>query len=255
MSKKNKDKPYPRETTVTHENTPLVSGELKVEYDKGVIIIRDRNGKALDFGSSTMTKTYLGQNKKKTVSQIDGLDRSFVDVSDVVSYFDFIFAIDTNTTIEMYDDFYIGVGFASYCRADLNNDMFSCRPYMSIDWYASLKDNLELHSWKVVIEHLQSIIPHEKKVAVVVDSEYGKLGAFNRRTEPIVYDWYLPENYFLIFATADNKDDWCNRAIKYCDQNANLRKSVIIMNPKDKNDPTNGYSIKGYISFLDEITI
>lgn len=252
--KKNNQPSYPRKTTTSYTKMPIVTGDIQVETDGRMLILKDTNGNPLDFGTHTMVKSYDGKSKNVKLSKVSGLDYDFFDINDIPQYFDYVFAIDTNKTTEKNHDYYNGVGFASYCQFNTEQGVMTCRPYMAIDWYCSFEENLEPHSWKTVIEHLQTIIPSDKKVGIVVDSEYDKLDAFNSRVEPLVFDWYLPENYSLIFATADKTDDWCNRAIKYCDKNANLRKAQIVKNPKDTVDPTNGYSIKGYISYLDELT-
>ena len=112
---------------------------------------------------------------------------------------------------------------------------------------------MELETWKVVVEHLQTIIPADKKVGIIVDSELGLLSLYNNQDEPIVDDWYLPGNYQLLYATADKSDDWCNKLIRICDKTATTRLNEMQNAPKLKSNPDGCSVLLGNISFLDEI--
>lgn len=258
MSKRkanNKKCSYPRVTSTTHEKIPVVNGDIKVVIKDGMVTLLNEDGTALDFGDHTITKSYRGKNKQVKLSKLSGVDTDFIDISDIPQYFDYLFAIDTNKTPTKNYDFYNAAGCAVYCEINQTAGEMTCRPYFGVDWYCSFEDNLEPHTWKTVIKHLQEVIPSEKKVGIVVDSEYDKLDAFNKRAEPVVYDWYLPDNYTFIFATADKTDDWCNKAIRHCDKLASQRLTQIMNDPKDKIDPDNGFRLNGYICFLDEIIV
>ena len=54
---------------------------------------------------------------------------------------------------------------------------------------------------------MQEIIPDNKKVVIVIDSELGNLEGYNNRTIPIFGLWTLLENYTFMYVTADTSDE------------------------------------------------
>jgi len=61
-------------------------------------------------------------------------------------------------------------------------------------------------------------------IGIVVDSEQDYIEAYNKRLKPIIDDFYLPENFELMYASADASNDTIlNQAITYCDKTATQR--------------------------------
>jgi hypothetical protein len=59
-----------------------------------------------------------------------------------------------------------------------------------------------------------------RRTAVIVDSDYCNLPAFNARIRPIVRDFYLPSGVTLVYASSDvgGRDTMMNAAIRLCDK-------------------------------------
>lgn len=71
---------------------------------------------------------------------------------------------------------------------------------------------------------------HDKQIGIVVDSELGHIKEFNSRERYIIDSFYLPQNFKLIYASADKNDTVLNWAIKQCDIAAGEILNYIILN-------------------------
>lgn len=236
MAKK-KNKQFPRQNHIAAGKKPTVKlgEEIQFHRKNGQVTITDSTGKPLDFGTYSMTRTYRGEHKTRVVAKAAGLSYVTDQVGAWVVNFDEIFAIDTNTHPEKVDDAYCSAGMVYHGVRQKTSDyegVLMCSPYLMIDWYHSGIFNMEPLTWMEAIKVIQTKIPADKKVAIVVDSELGNLDGYNNRTIPIYQDWYLPENYTLIFASADYRDEWCNQMIKQCDKAATQRLQEILRDPK-----------------------
>jgi len=59
------------------------------------------------------------------------------------------------------------------------------------------------------------------KTALVVDCDYKNIPFYNKRELPISNDFYLPESFHLVYASADKPNDGlANRLIKRADYEA-----------------------------------
>ena len=269
MSKKNKsekNQKRPRKTITSYEKQVSVpkGTELTITIDKGHIEISDSNGKPLDVGTETMFRYYQGESRKKVIAWADNLTYTTFEIGAWVINYDYIFAIDTNSPrnngcLTKFGDFFHAVGFACFAEIQKESDYSGKiigKPYMVIDWYFT-DDNrkMEIESWKGLIDHLQEVIPEDKKVGIVVDSELGLLSRYNNKDMPVIDDWYLPDNYCFIYATADKPDEWCNQLIRACDSNASKRLDEIKNEPILQKNPENLPITYGNISYLDEISV
>ena len=88
----------------------------------------------------------------------------------------------------------------------------------------------------------------KKKDIISKCIDKGRILGYNNRTIPVFEKWYLPDNYTLIYATADSSDEWCNKMIKQCDKSASIRLNEIIADPKLKQNILGGVAPIGYIS-------
>lgn len=84
----------------------------------------------------------------------------------------------------------------------------------------------ELVNWKRLIEMIVIDKGYHPSllIGIVVDSEQDNLEAYNKRLKPIIDEFYLPENFELMYASADASNDTIlNQAITYCDKAAKQR--------------------------------
>lgn len=254
MSKrKHKKYTYPRQNKTEYIQSLTIPQykDLLISYDKGQVRISDKNGNLLDLGPQSMTRSYQGQSKEHVVAKATNLGYVTDQVGSWAENFDYIFAIDTNSHPQKCNDFFCSVAFVYYGKVQKINDYernMEGIPYLIIDWYHPCKVKIELISWMETIKYLQKFIPSNKKVGIVIDSELGNLEEYNNRTIPVFEKWYLPDNYTLIYATADSSDEWCNKMIKQCDKSASIRLNEIIADPKLKQNIPGCVAPIGYIS-------
>lgn len=254
MSKKKRcAKKHDRKNEISFENRLPANQSLMFRYDKGKLLVADENGVPFDLGLKSMVRSYQGERKKRIIAKATKLEYVTDHVGSWTDNFSYVFAIDTNTYPQKCYDYYCSVGFVYYAEIKWINDYernMSCKPYMMIDWYHAEKTKIETITWTEVIKKLQESIPADKKVGIVVDSELGNLEGYNNRTAPIYEDWYLPENYTLIYATADASDEWCNKMIKQCDKAASIRLKEVVNSPRLKKNPTNNKAPIGIMSIF-----
>lgn len=77
----------------------------------------------------------------------------------------------------------------------------------------------ELAGWIIAIRMFKDAIPVDRRVGVLVDSDLRRLEAINKRSEQIVDGFELPNNFELVYASSDTKNDQvCNRTIWLSDR-------------------------------------
>lgn len=257
MSKRNNRTPiYKRKNNITSSKkiTLPKNENFLISYDKGQFIISNKDGIPYDLGPQSMTRSYRGENKQRIIAQATSLDFVTDHVGSWTENFDFVFAMDTNTHPQKCDDFFCSAAAIYYGDIQKVNEYernMTCRPFMIIDWYHSWQMKIEPVTWMEAIKKLQEIIPSDKKVGIVIDSELGNLEGYNNRTIPIFGQWFLPDNYTFMYATADANDEWCNKMIKQCDKTATQRLKEIIASPKLKHNPSGSNAPMGFITYFD----
>ena len=257
MSKKKKGFKYKR-TNKTHSNKTVTIPRNKnflISYKNGQLILANDKGIPYDVGTHSMIRFYQGEKKQRIVAQATNLKFVTDQVGSWPENFDYIFAMDTNTHPEKCEDFYCSAAAIYYGDIQKLSDYernMTCRPFMVIDWYHSWEMKIEPVTWMEAIKKLQEIIPKDKLVGIVIDSELENLEGYNNRTTPIFGEWFLPENYTFMYATADTNDEWCNKMIKQCDKAATQRLKDMVVNPKMRKNPSGTNAPIGYITFFDE---
>lgn len=258
MSKRKKRGPkYNRNNHIKTDKSITISkyDKIFVSYDKCQFIISDEAGNPYDTGLQSMTRFYQGERKKRVVAKATHLQYMTNEVGSWSDNFDFVFAVDTNTHLQKCEGFFCSAAMVYYGDikriSDYERNMI-CKPFMIIDWYHSSKIKIETVTWMELIKKLQEIIPKDKKVGIVIDSELGKLEGYNNHTTPIFEQWFLPENYTFMYATADSNDEWCNKMIKQCDKGATQRLKEIIKAPRIKNNSSEISVPIGFLTIFSE---
>lgn len=74
----------------------------------------------------------------------------------------------------------------------------------------------------------------EEASASVVDSDFSRIPAYNRRESPIEGDFYLPPQFTLVYASADGgANQFGNRLIRLCDREAKRLLNHLEAVPED----------------------
>lgn len=261
MSKrKQKRQTYKRENKIYTSKILTLprNKDLLISYDKGQFILANENGIPYDLGSQSMVRSYQGASNERIIAQATDLDFMTDHVGSWPENFDYIFAMDTNTYPQKCDDFFCSVAAIYYGEVQRISDYernMTCKPYMIIDWYHPCALKIETVTWMEVIKKLQERISANRKVGIVIDSELGNLEGYNNRTIPILGQWYLPENYTFMYATADATDEWCNKIIRECDKSASRRLTEVVAAPRLKKISAGGNAPIGFISYLNNEVI
>lgn len=204
-----------------------------------------RGGKVISAKKVNFAIYYMrDSNKPKFLNIVEFQKSSDFTVShdEVLKQFDHIWAIDTNKK-EVFGEL---ANVSAITEAD---------PSGSGDFRATLaiifgltKDNPELFGWRNFIEIIMANIKNssEKKFALIVDSELSKISKFNNRELPLHGDFFLPENWRLIYATSDSgKESIFNRMLIESDKTSS--KVISWMSKLEKN-------VKHWLPITDENT-
>ena len=76
-------------------------------------------------------------------------------------------------------------------------------------------------SWKKLIDHIQldERLKGIPRIGIIVDSDFSNIVKYNERSSPIIWNFYLPKNIQLIYATADGGTEYlANFLIKEADK-------------------------------------
>jgi hypothetical protein len=216
-------KPRVTEIRVDFGRHQVLSG-MNVAAD-GTLTLFDESGAVVAPELVETGSAYQRANKHPKVLTRVATDPSQIqlDSNRELTRFDWVFAVDTNT-----ED--IGSVHVSITVPTLIRDIEIKPPR----WDAKLvpQDAFEFHDctsapeavgWCHVIRRIEGDSRfHKSKIAVIVDSELGRLTSINARKEPIEGSFYLPPGFQLIYGTRDGgtQEHIANAAIADCDRDA-----------------------------------
>jgi hypothetical protein len=168
---------------------------------------------------------YDREKKNKVINKIV-LEPNRISVNPYVSLkkFDFIYAIDTNTKV--VNDKVISISSIILCTLDFGKDgiitvQYELKP--SLEFW-NIKHHPENIAWMKLIQAIIQNPTYDPnwKTGIVVDSDLGNLPVYNARSIPIYSDFYLPENFELIYASAEvgKREYLVNNLIALCEHMA-----------------------------------
>lgn len=175
----------------------------------------------LPIANKSLISGYKGENKDRITSEIYTIpnDHSFNFRLKLEKY-KHIVAIDTNSTTfyskVLKTNLSIGLGMAFVLLE--NNEQHRIEP-INIPFITNFNcEKPENENWIRVIETLKQNCQctDERKIGIVVDSDLGNLSEYNNRLKPIFQDYYLPDEYELVFASDKVKDNILNVMISEC---------------------------------------
>lgn len=136
----------------------------------------------------------------------------------VLRHFDFLFAIDTNTRLI----FGHNISISSIYKAgpDVKDETvwWMCKEG---NVWATWRDEAEKRGWLELIKKLHSHTSlGQKQIGIIVDHDLQNLKAYNLREKPILDDFFLPNNFHLLYATANagTKEFFPNLMVEKCDK-------------------------------------
>lgn len=152
------------------------------------------------------------------------IDTSYTSVEQNILNYDWLIAIDTNTIIIKNTKVHVGI-VAEITDMTLENGKF-IHPKIRYETHFAFQgefDKPELINWKNTIKYIVGSESYNSslKIGLIVDSELGSIQDFNQRKRTIIDDFFLPNNFHLLYASADTKNDSVlNQAIAFCDKSA-----------------------------------
>ncbi len=164
---------------------------------------------------------YQGENKWRPTTYIPGVpgDNSY-DLQSKIEKYKHLVAIDTNTisffSTRFHRDIKISLGIGLVLNYDANKVQLDPinRPFLT----TPNCEKPENENWVRVIELLRSSCQctDPRKIGIIVDSDLGNIEAYNKRTLPVFANYFLPDEYELIFASDKVKDNIFNKMIGAC---------------------------------------
>ena len=200
--------PKTGELTLLHNGKPLIPN--KVTVDTGYK--RKKGRKYLNKGSLPTDKLYANPNR-------------------VLELYDDIYAIDTNyRTINSVRIAVTGIVGGQNLKPGIpNHTAIRYRPLKCLE-FRNPKGRPENLGWKITIELILRA-PNFKKttrVACIVDSDLGNRDNYNSQSIPLFDDFYLPNNFQLIYASSDSgKENLANQMLSMADNNARAVLKII----------------------------
>lgn len=173
---------------------------------------------------STLTTYFDRKNGKKILhAYFCGPGQAFITIDRVLAKYDRVYCVDTNSAIGRNDS-RISVTTAismvpnrvgdHVVRADSGNTI----ELVAID---PPPGNPEVRGIWMMLAHLWKVHPHllQGRLAIITDTELGKVKAWNDRTEPFFEGFPLPEGVDIFYASADagSEEFLPNRLMRLCD--------------------------------------
>lgn len=197
----------------------------RITFSNDTFRLYDEDNKELEIINLTSGIKYKTENgKNRTLNRIESNSNIMsINLIEQICQFDMIFAVDTNT--KNINGVNISVPSTQCC--EINKDENETSFKFCCFGLLCLKDIEENHPEKIGIKLLiQAIMSNQKysknlKIGVVTDHDLGNINKYNKKEIPLCEDFYLPENFTLIYATDKPKENILNILISKCDKEAN----------------------------------
>lgn len=199
-----------------------------VKYSKeGILTVEDEDGNEMPIKNSKIVRmrerASLLNKGEKTLTAIDTTDIVSLNMNNYVTAFDAVYAVDTNSR-QINNIWYSRGVIVKLNKFEMNCDGTYEAWVEDFRYIESenlvQKPQMEQAVWNKAITLIQKVEPIHNKVALIVDCDLGKIELYNRHELKIRDDIFLPDNFKLVYASADNNDNIFNKLIKCCDSRA-----------------------------------
>lgn len=196
--------------------------KVLLDYANGILNIYDKRGEKLTPENITFLRLRERVNgkKQKIISKIENVNSMSLNIGRYIDTFDEIFAVDTNTK-KIKGQYYSKGILAKLVKVKDDSSSFEIEISRIISSENNtFKPEMEQAVWNRAISELQVMIPEDKKIALIVNCDLENIEMYNTRKMKIRNDKFLPENFILIYASADISDSIFNKMIRFCDKEA-----------------------------------
>ncbi|MEN8412361.1 hypothetical protein ABFP33_20625 [Acinetobacter bereziniae] len=218
MTKK-KSKPREAAVNIHIEQGDSIEGTWSQEEQKMTLRVM-REGQNISAKKIEFNIYYMRDSKKpKFLNRIEFNKSSDFTLShsDAIKQFDHCWAIDTNKK-EIFGEI---ANISVITEGDPSGSGNFKAMFGMV--FGLTVGNPELYAWRKFISFIMANIEgsSSKQFALIVDSELDKIGMFNERKLPLHGDFFLPENWSLIYATSDSgKESIFNKMLSESDNKA-----------------------------------
>lgn len=258
MSKRRKNAEKSRTIVI---NTTIEAGDsinfLWSEEQQKLSIDVIREGKSISARSISKTVLYKREKKPKVLNVFTAYsnrDFSFVD-EDIIKKYRQVWSVDTNTR----PVFGYMLNISGICALDPAGS--GNIQEIALLFSGGVEGSAEQYSIASFVNFLNknNYTDMENKYAIITDTQISRISKFNLREEPLYGDFYLPENFTLIYATSDSgQESYLNQSIRSSDRLSSRAFKRISENQDNNNffeEGRNGSRIKSSILFLNDICI
>lgn len=185
------------------------------------------------IGTPRFEQSYSREKGRKILLRGASWGEHILSPQSLLLGFDHIFFIDTNTKLLGANRVSItGVLHAFIEPAQKEGEhILNYGPLTQLEFW-DCEGNPEVIGWHAVIDTIsENEELKDKTIALFVDSELGNLDGINERSRPLLGGSYLPENFRLIYASADSGGTVANKLMKLCDRWARDKLQEILTNP------------------------
>lgn len=122
----------------------------------------------------------------------------------------------------------LSVGVVQRVSSEVTQITFEPRAMLELHGLHDI--NPELAGWTIVVDLIRSAHDYDPSwlVALISDTELGKMAAFNERLEPILGSIFLPHNFRMHYAGDASTDNVLNRAVRVCDDLSRKATSQVV---------------------------
>lgn len=207
----------------------------------GKLTINSSNGE-LPLFEVTVESSYDRENKNpKTLLKIPN-SSGVMNINKALSEYDILFSIDTNTQKVNNAYHSIGVIVKGEFIEKKNSLKVRYSEFGSIKSINEcLSDHIEHYHWMNAIEAINKIDEYKSynKIGLIVDCDLGNLVDYNLSNKPIISGYYLPQNYYLIYASSDAGAEYLpNKMIRMSDKLASEKLKKVISKDESKKELT-----------------
>lgn len=136
-----------------------------------------------------------------------------------------------DTATEEYSVGNLNVSLSVILKVDKSKQKDATTPSVTGNYFGTIcwvwkgiTDNIEPYAWELFAT-IHNRTDSDKKVCLIVDSEYSKLELFNHGELPLTREmfWfekglYLPKNFELNYATSNSAQSWETYMMRRCDK-------------------------------------
>lgn len=210
---------------------PVIARELRVNMSSSEVLLVGQvdsplilRAQVLTPSNSSLTTYFKREDGKKKILHAFyyAAGHPFVYIDRVLESYDRVLCIDTNTGIRRGQR----VAVTTAISAEVNR-IGRLAAHLQSDFTLQVvgtdpaPGNAELDGIAKVISHLNHKLLHilEGRIAIITDTEFGRVKAWSRRTEPFYNGHNLPEGVDIFYATADSGSDefLVNKMMRACD--------------------------------------